>query len=98
MFNCFWNLSAIKSLTKKDVQACNYSEMLEDAVIKYQKHALSMVDVIQKLINLSNEIKDTHNRAKELGLDEDGISFYDTIAENGGARENRVRQTALRYH
>jgi type I restriction enzyme R subunit len=78
----------IKLRSRKNVvQARAFSEMLEDAVIKYQKRAISSAEVIQEMINLAHEIKAARNRGEDLGLDEDEMAFYDALSENESARE-----------
>jgi type I restriction enzyme R subunit len=78
----------IKSRSRKNVvQARAFSEMLEDAVNKYQKRAISSAEVIQEMINLAHEIKAARNRGEDLGLNEDEMAFYDALSQNESARD-----------
>jgi type I restriction enzyme R subunit len=78
----------IKARAKNNVvQAKAFSEMLENAVKKYQNRAIESAEVIQELIDLANEIKQARNRGDELGLNDDELAFYDALTDNKSARD-----------
>jgi len=77
----------IKSRTKKNfIQSKKLSEMLDAAIKKYQNNLLTAAQVIEELINIAKEIKESDKRGENLGLTEDEIAFYDALVENGSAK------------
>ncbi len=78
----------IKSRTKKNfIQSKKLSEMLDAAIKKYQNNLLTAAQVIEELINIAREIKESDARGDKLGLSDDEIAFYDALVENGSAKE-----------
>ena len=63
-----------------------FSEMLDTALKKYQNNLLTSAQVIEALIALAQEITASDARAKELGLTDNEIAFYDALADNESAR------------
>ena len=72
---------------KNIVQGRAFSEMLEEAVNKYQKCALTSAEVIQELIKLAKEMKKAQSRGDDLGLNEEEMAFYDALSQNNSAVE-----------
>jgi type I restriction enzyme R subunit len=72
---------------KNIVQGRAFSEMLEEAVNKYQKRALTSAEVIQELIKLAKEMKKAQSRGDDLGLNEEEMAFYDALSQNNSAVE-----------
>ena len=64
------------------VQARSFSEMLEEAVNKYQNRAIEAAEVIEELIKLAKEMREAQNRGDELGLNDDEVAFYDALGVN----------------
>ena len=78
----------IKSRGKKNViQSRNFSEMLEEAIRKYQNKLLTVAEVINELITLAKAIRHSAERGKKMGLSDDEIAFYDALANNDSARD-----------
>ncbi len=78
----------IKTRTKKNfIQSKKLSEMLDAAIKKYQNNLLTAAQVIEELINIAREIKESDARGGNLGLSDDEIAFYDALVENGSAKE-----------
>lgn len=78
----------IKTRTKKNlVQSRKLSEMLENAIKRYQNNLFTAAQVIEELIKLAKDIKKEDKRNKDLGLTNDEIAFYDALANNNSARE-----------
>ena len=78
----------LKTRTRKNLaQGKKFSEMLEQAIRKYQNNLLTAAQVIEELINLAKEIKVSDERAADMGLSEDEVAFYDALALNESARE-----------
>jgi len=78
----------IRIRSKRNVlQGKKLSEMLENAIRKYQNNLLSAAQVIEELIELAKHIKAEDERGKGLNLSEDEIAFYDALANNQSARD-----------
>lgn len=78
----------IKLRSKRNLmQGRKLSEMLENAIKKYQNNLLTAAEVIEELIKLAKEIKEDDKRKEEYGLSEYEIAFYDALADNNSARE-----------
>ena len=78
----------VKTRTKKNLaQSRKFSEMLEEAIRKYQNNLLTTAQVIEELINIAREIKVSDERADDMGLSEDEVAFYDALAMNESAKE-----------
>jgi type I restriction enzyme R subunit len=67
------------------VQARSFSEMLESSIRKYQNRAIQAAEVIQELIELAKEIRESQQRGAKLKLTDDEVAFYDALADNGSA-------------
>jgi type I restriction enzyme R subunit len=78
----------IKFRTKKNlIQSKKFSEMLENAIKKYQNNLLTTAQVIEELIRLAKEIRDTDKRSEQFNLTDEELAFYDALADNESARE-----------
>jgi type I restriction enzyme R subunit len=78
----------IKVRTKKNlIQSKKFSEMLENAIKRYQNNLLTTAQVIDELIAMAKEIRDSDKRTQELNLSDDELAFYDALANNQSARD-----------
>lgn len=78
----------IKSRTKRNaMQSKKLSEMLENAIRKYQNNVLTAAEVIQELIEMGKEIKASDLEAQEVGLSDYEYAFYMALADNDSAKE-----------
>jgi type I restriction enzyme, R subunit len=78
----------IKSRSRTNVvEAKAFSQRLEDAVIRYHANAISVVETIQVMIDISHELKAAAARGEEHGLSDEEVAFYDALAENQSAVE-----------
>ncbi len=76
----------IKSKTRNNiVQEKKYSDRLLDTLKKYRNRSIESSQVIEALIALAKEFRDTVNRGIDLGLNSDEVAFYDALAENESA-------------
>lgn len=76
----------IRTRAKKNlVQSKSLSEMLENAIKRYQNNLLTAAEIIEELIELAKEIKAADLRGEELGLTEDELCFYDALEVNDSA-------------
>jgi type I restriction enzyme R subunit len=78
----------IRSRSRSNVvETKRFSDRLEQAIARYHTNAISTVEVLQELINLAKEIRESRKRGEEQGLSADEIAFYDALAENESAVE-----------
>ena len=76
----------IKSRSQSNVvETRQFSERLEAAIARYHTNAISTVEILQELINMAREIRESRKRGDEEGLSRDEIAFYDALAENKSA-------------
>ncbi len=76
----------IKQRGKRNVvQARSFSELLEQAVRKYQNRAIETAQVIETLIQLAKDMRAAAERGEDLGLTEDEVAFYDALETNDSA-------------
>ena len=77
----------IRTRTRKNlVQSKKLSEMLEGAIKKYQNNLLTTAQVIEELIKIAKDIRESDKRGQELNLGEDELAFYDALANNESAK------------
>ncbi len=81
------------------VKSKSLSDSLEEIIRKYNNRLLSSTEVIEELIKLAKEIKESEKEPKELGLTEYEYAFYTAIANNKSARElmgkEKLRELAV---
>jgi len=76
----------VKARARKNVvQSKQFSEMLEEAIRKYQNRSLQAAQVIQELIDLAKDLRQAHQRGEKLGLTEEELAFYDALETNDSA-------------
>ena len=64
------------------VQARKFSEMLAEAVKRYQSGLIDSARMIEELIKLAHEIRAADKRGEDLHLRQDELAFYDALADN----------------
>jgi type I restriction enzyme R subunit len=60
-------------------------EMLESSIKKYQNNLLTTAEIIQKLIEIAEEVKKADEQGRELGLTTDEVAFYNALEVNESA-------------
>ncbi len=60
-------------------------EMLEGAIKRYQNNLLTTAEIIQELINIAKEIKESDKEGERLGLTKDEVAFYNALEVNDSA-------------
>ncbi|MFC2125012.1 type I restriction enzyme endonuclease domain-containing protein, partial [Bacteroidota bacterium] len=60
-------------------------EQIEQVIEKYHKNAIDSYTAIVALVEQAKEIQDEDKRAKELGLSEEELAFYDIVAHHESA-------------
>lgn len=67
------------------VQGKKFSDMLADAVKRYQSGLVDSARLIEELIQLAKEIREADKRGEALNLRPDELAFYDALADNPSA-------------
>ncbi|SDN27558.1 type I restriction enzyme, R subunit [Desulfonauticus submarinus] len=81
------------------VKSRSLMESLDSLIKKYNNKLLTAAEVIEELIKLAKEIKESDKEPKELGLSEYEYAFYTAVANNESARElmgkEKLRELAI---
>lgn len=78
----------IRTRTRKNfIQSRKLSEMLESTIKKYQNNLLTSAQVIEELIHIAKDIRESDKRGDALNLNEDELAFYDALANSESAKE-----------
>ena len=76
----------VKAVARNNLmQSKKFSELLENAIKKYQNRAIETTQVIMELIELAKEMNEMHKRGEETGLSTDELAFYDSLGSNDAA-------------
>lgn len=67
------------------VQSKKFSEMLADAIKRYQNNAITAAEIIEEMIRLAKEIKEADKRGENLNLDFRELAFYDALEVSDSA-------------
>jgi type I restriction enzyme, R subunit len=78
----------IKIRSKRNIiQGKKFSDMLQDAINRYRNNLLSTKDIIEELMNLARELRESDEELASSGLSIEEIAFYDALIDNKSARE-----------
>ena len=64
------------------VQGKKFSELLANAVKRYQSGLIDSTKVIEELIQLAKDIREADKRGDKLNLRDDELAFFDALADN----------------
>jgi type I restriction enzyme R subunit len=64
------------------VQGRKFSEMLAETVRRYQNSLIDSAQIIEELIRLAKDIRETDKRGEQMNLRVDELAFYDALADN----------------
>jgi type I restriction enzyme R subunit len=67
------------------VQGKKFSDMLAEAIKRYQNGLITAAQVMEELGELSRRMREATLRGEHLGLRDDELAFYDALAENDKA-------------
>ncbi len=71
----------VKTFSHKNlVQSEKFSELLNMALSNYLKGMLTNEEVIEELLKLANQIKETEQQGNDLGLNDEEKAFYDALS------------------
>lgn len=90
----------IKGRMKKNlIQSKSFMDMLEDSIKRYHAKVLTAAEVIDELIGLAKEIKETDKEPEAMGLSDFEYAFYTAIANNDSAsqlmQKDKLRELAV---
>ena len=90
----------IKARTKRNIILNKkLLELVENAIIRYQNQLLSATQVIDELISIAKEVRESGKEAEQLGMTEYEYAFYTAVADNESARElmgkEQLRELAI---
>ena len=69
------------------IQGRKFSEMLANAVKRYQSGLIDSAKIIEELIQLARDIKEADKRGEKLNLRVDELAFFDALIDNPTAEE-----------
>jgi len=72
---------------KNLVEARSFAQMLEMTINRYHNRSIDSVEVINELIKLAKNIKESSRRGEDLGLTDEELAFYDALESNEEAIE-----------
>ncbi|MHC1745881.1 MAG: type I restriction endonuclease subunit R [Negativicutes bacterium] len=76
----------VKSVSRSNlIQSKKFSEMLENALKKYQNRSIETTQVIMELIELAKQMNEMQKRGEAIGLSSDELAFYDALGTNDAA-------------
>jgi type I restriction enzyme R subunit len=74
-----------KRASRNIIQSKRFSEMLSDAIKRYQNNAITAAEVIEEMIRMAKEIKAADHRGENLNLDFRELAFYDALEVSDSA-------------
>ena len=76
----------VKSVSRSNlIQSKKFSEMLENALKKYQNRSIETTQVIMELIELAKQMNEMQKRGEAVGLNSDELAFYDALGSSDAA-------------
>ncbi|HEU4558019.1 MAG TPA: type I restriction endonuclease subunit R [Longimicrobium sp.] len=69
------------------VQAQQFREALEKAMLGYTNKQITTAQMIAHLLELAKWVREAKRHGEELGLTDEETAFYDALAANGSAKE-----------
>ncbi|UYV11954.1 MAG: type I restriction endonuclease subunit R [Phycisphaera sp.] len=69
------------------VRSKKFREALEDAMLKYTNKAITTAEMIARLLDMAQAIRELSEQDRKTSYSEEEIAFYDALAENGSAKQ-----------
>ncbi|MBE2896381.1 type I restriction endonuclease subunit R [Pasteurellaceae bacterium HPA106] len=63
----------------------SFEDKLKEAMNRYQNHNLTVLEILEELIEMAKAIQQELSRGNELGLSASELAFYDALARNQSA-------------
>jgi type I restriction enzyme, R subunit len=77
----------VKIIGKRNIVAGRkFSEMLSDALNRYQNRTIDAAQVIAEIVEIAQALREQRRRGEETGLTENELAFYDALSTNESAR------------
>src|SRR5207245_2512978 len=67
------------------IEARSFMDMLEQSIRRYQNRAIEAAHVLEELIGLARDLRESDKRGDVLGLTSDELAFYDALETNDSA-------------
>jgi type I restriction enzyme R subunit len=84
----------IKARARKNlVQSKKLMELLEESIKRYHNKIISAAEVVDKLIDLANDMKAMDRESSEIGLTDYEYAFYTAVSDNKSAKELMEKET-----
>lgn len=84
---------------KNLLQSKKLLELLDGALKRYHNRIITAAEVIDEIINIGKQVRESDKEADELGLTEYEYAFYMAVADNESARElmgkDKLRELAV---
>ncbi|MER6217312.1 type I restriction endonuclease subunit R [Streptomyces sp. NPDC001674] len=89
-------IEALRRAIKKEIREAHpgnvvrqksFTDKMQAVMNQYHNGLMDSAEVVDLLVGLARELSADRARAKELGLTEDELAFYDAVAENPSALE-----------
>ena len=81
------------------VQSKKLLELLEEVLKRYHNKIISAAEVIEEMISIGKQVRESDKEATELGLTQYEYAFYTAVADNDSARElmqkDKLRELAV---
>ncbi len=72
-------------MKKNVVKGRSFADLLEQSIRRYQARAIEAAQVIEELIGLARDMRESNKKGEALGLSEDEVAFYDALEVNDSA-------------
>jgi len=66
-------------IRRNPIRYSSFKEKLEKTIKAYHARAITSAQIMEKLIEIAKEIKESENQYKKLGLTEEEMAFYDAL-------------------
>jgi type I restriction enzyme R subunit len=69
------------------IESRTFSERLESAINRYHTNAITTVEILEELLKIAKDMRESLERGDEMGLTQDEVAFYTALAANNSAVE-----------
>lgn len=84
----------VKVIARRNVVAGRrFSEMLSEALNRYQNRTIDAAQVIAEIVEIAKAIRKQRGRGEETGLTDNELAFYDALTTNESARQAMQDET-----
>jgi type I restriction enzyme R subunit len=67
------------------VQQKKFSDLLSNVITRYQNRSIETAQVMEELVEMAKKFREAASRGEQLGLSDDEVRFYDSLASNESA-------------